>query len=73
MADDLISVLDVPDEMGKRFGITPKVGTVRAWLRTGKIKGIKVGGTVLVDRSSLDDLVKPMGKNGEEEDATIST
>ena len=39
--------------------------TVRAWLRTGKIKGVKVGGTVLVDRTSLNNLVKPMGKNGD--------
>ena len=65
MADDLITVLDVPGEMRERFGIEPKVGTVRAWLRTGKIKGVKVGGTVLVDRTSLNNLVKPMGKNGD--------
>lgn len=66
MADEVdrpVPINDVREIIFNEYGVRPSLGTVRSWLRDGKIKGVKVAGKVLVYRESLNNLVKKMGVN----------
>jgi|TARA_S200002703_G_scaffold2105_2_gene3419 hypothetical protein len=68
MADEVdrtvwMPINEVSEVISNEYGVKPSLGTVRSWLRDGKIKGVKVAGKVLVDRDSLNNLVKKMGVN----------
>ena len=53
MMDKLLT----PEEVAERFAVSPK--TLRDWLRTGKMKGIKVGGKLWrVSESDLDQFIE---------------
>lgn len=45
-----------PDEVAARLKLEPK--TIREWLRTGRLKGIKVGRFWRIEESVLEDYLK---------------
>lgn len=51
------------------FGWKPALGTIRAWVREGRIKGMKVAGRVFVQTDSLNQLTEDINK--ENDDAKV--
>lgn len=45
-----------PDEAAKRLSVTSK--SVRRWLRTGRLKGVRVGGRWRIRQGDLDDFIR---------------
>lgn len=63
MDANLVPINGVSEILFAEYGLRPSLGTVRSWLRDGKIRGVKVAGKVLVYRESLNNLVTDMGAN----------
>jgi excisionase family DNA binding protein len=53
-----------PDEAAEHLGVT--LNTVRAWLRDGNIKGIKLGGRIWrISEEALNDFINASATEGE--------
>ena len=51
-------IVEVPNLIEQMYGWKPALGTIRAWVREGRIKGCKVAGRVFVDTDSLNGLTE---------------
>lgn len=60
----MIPIGDVPDRIQEEYGWKPALGTVRAWIREGRVKGVKFGGRVFVECESLEHIAKTMKEDG---------
>lgn len=45
-----------PEEVAERFKLKPK--TVREWLRTGKLRGVKVGRLWRIEEKALEEFLR---------------
>ena len=45
-----------PEEIGEQFNVKP--GTVRKWIREGKLKALKLGGLYRVSEENLQKFIK---------------
>lgn len=64
----MIPIGEVPSVVEDEYGWKPALGTVRCWVREGRVKGVKFGGRVFVVAESLHDIVESMKKeNGDAE------
>jgi excisionase family DNA binding protein len=45
-----------PDEIGEQFNV--KAGTVRKWIREGKLQALKLGGLYRISEEQLQEFVK---------------
>lgn len=58
-----------PEEVAERLAVSPK--SVREWLRSGKLKGIKLGKLWRVRESTLEDFILQAEKESKHENDNL--